>query len=280
MFQKLYRHLEEANATLRRQEDVLRRQEDALNRQESALSRQEGALNRQEGALNANTSNTRDIVRQLELMNDSVRANQRFLEQTPRIIEQNPKRVTPIVPAILFVALLVSLGIIVFLNIRLSRLTKDIASGQLKEVMGRQQDLAVQLVRLDSVMSQQGQCLVQLKDLNEVSAHSFVQIKNKIDRTNRLIKLLRTDSSQPLSTLFQSNYKTLFESYNLKTPLKVLPPDSHLPLSGREGLIDGRTGLGEPAGPAFRHVSTVFQSHAKLAVDGDHRLDAETHSGL
>ena len=177
MFQKLYRHLEEANATLRRQET----------------------------AINANASCSQDIVRKLEAMNEHARSSQKHLEQTS-------KSFTSIVPGFLVVLLLLSVGIIVYLSIGLSRLTSEMAgSRQLAQqetqvdlqknrnilyLMNRQQEMAEQLIRLDSIISQQRQSLFQLKDLNAVSTRAFFQIKNKIDQTNRLIRLLQTDSGR------------------------------------------------------------------------------------
>ena len=176
MFQKLYRHLEEANATLRRQENVLQE----------------------------NASQAQDIVRLLEVMNENARIYQDLLRQ-------NSKRATPAVPVILSIGLLLSFGVILFLSIRLSRLNDAISTNQQaisvsqQTVNGRQRDMAAQLTRLDSIISGQGkniseqsQHLLQLRDLNEVSARSVSQIKNKIDQTNRLVRLLRSDSARPI----------------------------------------------------------------------------------
>src|SRR6266566_4441750 len=47
-----------------------------------------------------------------------------------------------------------------------------------------------------------------------------------------------------------------------------------------ERLIDGRALLAERARAILRDVEAVFQANAELAIDGDHGLIADTHSGL
>ena len=164
MFQKLYRHLEEANATLRRQEN----------------------------AINATNSHSEDIVRQLERMHEEGRASRRLAERTS-------KRLATAVPVVLLLVVVFCLGTIVILNNRLSRLTNEFSDGMRsanQATSTRQQDVASQLTRLDSTVARQSQNLDQLKDLNMISARSFVQMKSKIDQTNRLIHSLQADSGR------------------------------------------------------------------------------------
>jgi len=175
MFQKLYRHLEEVNANLRRQE------------------------------LAAETSGTyeKEILEQLQVLNARIESGKIALQGAL-------KRPSPVFPIVILVVAILAIGAIVFLDLRVSDLTRGLAVSEDKanrqvelqiestrkgrSLYSQQQEEAAQLSRLDSIIREQNQTILELKDLNKISVHTFVRLKNRIDHTDHLIRLRQSDS--------------------------------------------------------------------------------------
>lgn len=184
MFQKLYRHLEEVNGSLEEVNSTLRRQETAAGNA--------GAYDK-------------EILQQLQQLNENAKLAQKELKQAAR----KPSRAYSIV---LLLMICLALGEITFLHIRLSKVSQDFATSRvsanslyetqsqktfaLYNVPVQQNALAAQLARLDTIINQQNQSLLELKDLNRISVRTFQRLNIRIDQTEHQIKLLQSDSTR------------------------------------------------------------------------------------
>ena len=180
MFQKLYKHLEEVNSTLRRQE------------------------------LAAGTSSTyeKEIIKQLQHLNETIKAGQRDSPLASPLAVKKRGRLIPVVIAALAC---VAVGAIVVLGFRLSDLTRAFVNTQEKasrqsqtqreysleqeNLHTRQLDVTAQITRLDSIISQENQALMELKELNKASVHTFMRLRYRMDRTDHLIRSMQGDSA-------------------------------------------------------------------------------------
>lgn len=120
------------------------------------------------------------------------------------------KRPSPVFPIVILVIAFLAIGAIVFLNLKVSDLTRGLAISEDKanqqvelqiestrkgrSLYSQQQDEAAQLSRLDSIIREQNETILELKDLNKISVHTFVRLKNRIDQTDHLIRLRQSNS--------------------------------------------------------------------------------------
>jgi hypothetical protein len=178
MFQKLYRHLEEINTTLRRQE----------------------------AAVGTSGIYEKEILQQLHVLNETI--------ELAKKERQTVKSPSPVMPVAFLVMAFIAIGAIVVLNFQISDLTRNLANAQEKAIrqiqmeqantgdrqnqLRQQKQGAAQLTRLDSIVSQQNQAILELKDLNKISVHTYIRLKSRIDQSDHFIRLLKSDSGQSI----------------------------------------------------------------------------------
>jgi hypothetical protein len=194
MFPKIYKHLEDINESLKT-----------------------GKTHSED----ANELSARISV-QLELMNESILAQNRLLSQQAsqkEIQQAGLKKSSPLQVISLFMIGIgiVAVGILSYYTFQLSKITKNpprsetqpiaepaafrlpasALSAKLDELTDRKAEVQQHLAKLDSLIDQQTQSLRELKKLNSLAVRNFTNIRDRLyraDSTDRKTQIFQADS--------------------------------------------------------------------------------------
>jgi len=194
MFPKIYKHLEEINESLKT-----------------------GKTHSED----ANELSARISV-QLELMNESLLAQNRILSQQASQREPQQaglKRSSPLQVVSLFMIGIgiVAIGILSYYTFQLSQITKNsphseirpiaeptafrlpasALSAKLDELTDRKAEVQEHLAKLDSLIDEQTQSLHELKKLNTLAVRNFTNIRARLYKTDSAVRITQTLQTIP-----------------------------------------------------------------------------------